>query len=426
MKVSNLNFGLSSSDSEDYAAQIRAFFDAMRGLAARISWKKTQDLSKCSEDKKAKSKVQVDTLSLFMIAGEQSGEHLGSAVAKALKQKTAITLRGVGGDEMRKAGVSLLYDIDELSAMGIFDVVRALPRIIRRFYQARNVILKEKPDAVLLVDYAEFNLQMAKSLRKKGYTGKIIQFVSPTIWAWREGRSKPMIQNLDLLLTLLPFEPKYFEKTSLKAVFCGHPLAEEYQPLKVEKNNTLPLIGIFPGSRRSEIKKNLPLQIQSLKSLGKCEVKISVARRSLIPLIKAVLSIEGASHIPLALPEEKKRLMSSIDGALATSGTVNLELALHQVPTVTLYKSSRFAAFLMLKIFKLKLPFLCLTNLILNREIFPEFYFPNIDTHEVGLTMKKVIEKREVVKEGCADLKNMLCSFSPSQKAAEEILKVIK
>jgi lipid-A-disaccharide synthase len=364
--------------------------------------------------------------SLFIIAGEQSGDHLGSAVVRALRQKTPVTFHGVGGQEMKESGVSLLYDIDELSAMGIFDVVWALPRIIRRFYQARNTILKEKPDAVLLIDYAEFNLQMAKSLRKKGYAGKIIQFVCPTIWAWRKGRSKPMIENLDLLLTLLPFEPNYFKNTSLNAVFCGHPLAEQHYSNEVKKNHSLPKIGIFPGSRRSEIKKNLPLQIRALKNFGECEVKISVARPSLIPLIKAVLTIERASHIPLAMPEKKNSLMSSIDGALATSGTVNLELALYQVPTVTLYKSSRFAAFLMLTIFRLKLPFLCLTNLILNKEIFPEFYFPNIDTEEVGHTLKKVVENREIVKEGCASLKEILSSFSPSEKAAEEILRLIK
>jgi lipid-A-disaccharide synthase len=354
---------------------------------------------------------------LFILAGEQSGDHLGEAVAKILNTKAS--LYGVGGSGMKEAGVSLLYDIDQLSVMGLTDVVKAFPRIYKRFVQARNWILNHNPTAVLLIDYAEFNLHMAKSLRKKGYKGKIIHYVCPSIWAWRKGRAKPMIKNLDLLLSILPFEESFFKDTPLRTVFCGHPLADQHWDDKPERRVTsIPQIGLFPGSRISEIQKNLPIQIEALKSFGSSEALISLARPSLLPLIRKL-----APHLEIC--DDKNKLMTSIDGALATSGTVNLELALHKIPTVTLYKSSKLASFAMLKIFKTTLPFLCLPNIILNREIFPEFFYPEIDPHEVAETLKKVIEKREVVEKGCANLRKQLSSLSPAEKAAEEILKIM-
>lgn len=297
----------------------------------------------------------------------------------------------MGGELMGKAGMEVIAPMPHV--MGITDVIKALPKLYKTFRKLKKWILKEQPDAVVFIDYAEFNLLMAKALRKKGFRGKLIHYVSPSVWAWRKSRIKQLAATLDHLLTILPFEKAYFKQTSLPVTYVGHPLAKTV--IKQEKLD-LPqgTVALFPGSRVSEIKRNLPLQLAAAK--GK-PVAVSVARAGLKPLIHSL-----APEALLVPGEKRSLLMSSCQAAIATSGTITFELALHNVPTVVTYKLSAINYFLGRHVFRIHIPYFSLPNLISQKELFPEFIHSRIFAHEVANSLDRLIEGKQFEKESTA------------------------
>ncbi len=361
--------------------------------------------------------------SLFLFAGEQSGDLLGGNLIKALKELSPdLELFGVGGKVMAEAGLEVIHPMERFQVMGFSDVFKSLPRLYADFKKIRTLILNRKPEAVILIDYADFNMRLAASLRKKGYQGKIVHYVCPSVWAWRKNRVFSMAKNLDLLLTILPFEKNCFNQTKLDVTYVGHPLVsviDNYkygEPLKTKE----PLIAIFPGSRRHEIEINLPLQIKAAKELG-LPVAVSVARPELQGLIE-----KHAGKDALLVPCEKRyELMKSASCALATSGTIILELGLHSVPTVVTYKMSALNCILGKYIFRINLPSYTLVNLICEKKVYPEFIHRFLSTKEIGHSLKKLLEQSEQCQQECANLRSRLTRDNANLKAAQTILDKI-
>ena len=174
-----------------------------------------------------------DSMRLFIFAGEVSGDSHGASLVKALKEKKPnIVITGVAGPKLRKEGITGPLVMENFEVMGFTDVILSLPRLIKQFYVTRNYILKENPDAVILIDYPGFNLRMAKALREKKYQGKIIQYISPSVWAWGSHRIIQMEKTLDLLMTIYPFEGAFFSHTSLKVNYVGSPVKEQLSHYK--------------------------------------------------------------------------------------------------------------------------------------------------------------------------------------------------
>ena len=209
-----------------------------------------------------------NNLKIYLIAGEPSGDLLGSRLMRALRRKTdnKVSFFGLGGDTMEREGLKPLFDISELAVMGLVEVIPSIPRVLRRIKQTVNDIKKHKPDIVITIDSWSFCSRIHKELRKQNLEIKQLHYVAPQVWAWKKRRAKTMYKYIDELLTLLPNEPKYFTPHKLNAVFVGHPVIESdainadgndfRKKYKIE--NDKKIISILPGSRHTEVVKLLP------------------------------------------------------------------------------------------------------------------------------------------------------------------------
>jgi len=326
--------------------------------------------------------------SLFLIAGEKSGDMLGSNLMKALKEEIPdCILTGVGGQEMRQEGLNCLLRTEDFELHGFSDIAASFPKLIKQFKKIRNQILTDCPDAVIFIDYPGFNLRMAKSLRKHGYKGKLVQYVCPTIWAWGAKRKQKMEETLDLVLSIYPFEPSYFDNSPLRIEYVGNPVKTIVEKHQYDKDwpslfgikKTENLIAIFPGSRKGEIQRNLPYQLKTCEMMKKENPNlifaISCAHEKIMPVMHPMLrnlSLKLHQDLFLLPKTYSYELMRDCRSALAKSGTVTLELALHQKPTVVLYKLTRLNRFIAKYILRLKLPHYCIVNILSNQTIYPE------------------------------------------------------
>ncbi|MCH9609825.1 MAG: Lipid-A-disaccharide synthase [Chlamydiales bacterium] len=344
-------------------------------------------------------------MSYCILSGEQSGDQLGAELIKRLDSPSF----GMGGTLLEQAGCEIIEQ--PLHVMGITDVIKVLPKILWQLKNVQETILRRNPKVVITIDNPDFNLRIAKALRKKGYRGKLIHLVSPHVWAWRGGRVFELEKTLDHLLTILPFEKQYYEKTTLDVTYIGHPLAQKikehiHQPLDLPPET----IALFPGSRPHEIAHNLPLQLKATEGLP---IAVSLARKELTPLVTRFTTA------PLIPASHRYDLMHQAKGALATSGTIVLELALHATPTVVTYRLSPLNYFLGRHIFRIHLPYYTLPNLICEREIFPEFFHTKIHTQEVRNTLEALLLNPEICKSECQRLKHLLDVENGIEKAAK-------
>jgi lipid-A-disaccharide synthase len=314
--------------------------------------------------------------------------------------------------------------MENLQVMGFIDVITALPHLMKQFYAIRNQILKLNPKAVVCIDYPGFNLRLQKHLRKKGYKGKIIHYVCPTVWAWKKNRVYTMEKNLDRLFVFFPFEPACFAHTKLPVQFVGHPLAAPIAAFKPQGKYQGKILSIFPGSRQKEIERNLPLQLRIAEKLKsedpELKIIISLAHANFEPQIRSF------GNYVLAPPEDHYELMSASHMALATSGTVTLELALHRIPTVVTFAIRKLDCWLAQKIFRINLPFYALPNIVLSKQVFPELFGPNLTEDRLEFWARKMWmdeESRKLCFEGCLEIRKSLGIKDASQETAQAIMR---
>lgn len=321
---------------------------------------------------------------LFVFAGEMSGDLHGHDLLQSMPK---LSVSAVAGPKMRTLEhVECVIEMEQFQVMGFTDILGALPRLYRLYRRVKHIILQKNPQVVVLIDYAEFNLHLAKGLRKAGFNGKIIQYICPTVWAWRKNRIPLMEKNLDALLTLFPFEPKYFKH--LDAKFVGHPLSKKRRFTPPNGH----FLSLFPGSRTTEIKRNLPMQYRVAKQTG-MEIAVSSAHPKFEPLIKELAP--SAAFYP-----DKDFLISQTKCALATSGTICLELALNLIPTVCNFAIKPLDLFIATKIFKIHLPHYCIVNIIAGKTLFPEYYGPNMTETLLLDGLKKLPKPEDLLQIG--------------------------
>ncbi|MEX1012535.1 MAG: lipid-A-disaccharide synthase [Waddliaceae bacterium] len=382
--------------------------------------------------------------SLFIMAGEKSGDLLGGMLALSLKEKFPNhVLQGVAGATMRDNGVEAVMRAEDFEVMGFSDLIKSLRKMVKRLKQVQDHILLTQPDAVILIDYPGFNLRLASALKRSGYKGKVIQYVSPSVWAWGKGRIEKMEHCLDHLLTILPFEKKLFEKTSLPVTYVGNPIAEI-----VEKHTYDPqwkrlfgiresdhLIGLFPGSRRSEVLSNLPYQLKAAEQFKKkypdAVFAISCAHEQVIPSMHQML--EGKSLIIneniFLLPKSYSyELMKDCKSAIAKSGSVTLELALHSCPSVVMYKLNLFNKLIAKYFLRLNLPYYCIVNILMEDSVFPELIAKGLSPKNILRNLEELHEdtdSRKICIEKCKTLRSKLKDKVASIEAAQTIFELI-
>lgn len=321
---------------------------------------------------------------LFITAGEPSGDALGAAVLKGLREEAAargltLEIRGVGGPWMQAEGLDSLFDMTDLSVMGLAEVLPALPRLIGRIGQTAQAVAAAKADILLTIDAPDFSFRVARRVARLRPQTRKVHLVAPTVWAWRPGRAKKVAALLDHLLVLLPFEPPYFECEGLATTFIGHPIAEDAkgdgqrfrQAHRVPPD--APLLCVLPGSRRGEVSRLLPVFGEAVRQLADRYPGLHAAVPTVRGVAPAVIDAVGDWPVPTIVTEdrvEKHDAFAASDAALAASGTVALELGLAEVPAVVAYRVSPITAAIVRRM--IRVPYANLVNILLEREAVPE------------------------------------------------------
>jgi lipid-A-disaccharide synthase len=375
---------------------------------------------------------------LFILAGEKSGDLHGEKLLQTLYIKSPrLKIAGVGGPKMRSQGMNCVLPMEEFQVMGFIDVFRALPKLIRQFYFVANEINRLKPKVIITIDYPGFNLRMAKHLRKKRFNGQLVHFICPSVWAWGKKRIPVMAENLDLLLSILPFEKQLFANTPLHVAYIGHPLIERLKNYSY-KISTFSLdkkiIALFPGSRKKEIERNLPFYLDACSDLLKKEaglqIALSVSEERYRPLILEILQAKGwqKNEIALVAADYSYELMKAAYLAIAKSGTVTLELALHRIPTVVTYGVSFLDKIIAYDVLRIRLSFYCLVNIIAQKQVFAELIGPHFTIDKLKEKAEELLDgpSRARIQRDCDLLVKQLGDKDTAFEAADEILQLIK
>lgn len=371
---------------------------------------------------------------LYVIAGEPSADKLGAPIIQALRERSpCLQIAGIAGPKLREIGVIGPTRMEDLQMMGFVDVAMALPRLIKIFTHTRNEILRLNPKGVLCIDYPGFNLRLERSLRKRDYRGKLIHVVCPTVWAWRKWRIPMMVKNLDLLLTLFPFEKECFANTPLPVEYIGHPLVSKvltHLPIpdfhkRYGLDPKQPILALFPGSRKGVIERNLPLQLTAAKLLQSRHPNLAIAISLSDPARQGQIR-SFAPTLPLIEPLHIYDLMRSAHLAIATSGTITLELALFGTPAVVNYALRPFDRFLAQKIFRLNLPHYCIVNILAKRRVYPELMGPDLSLSALAEQAERLWTNRNVCVHGCEEVRAILGKADAGATAAEKILDCLQ
>jgi lipid-A-disaccharide synthase len=327
-------------------------------------------------------------LSVFIVAGEHSGDALGGKLMLALNAMSPGPIRytGVGGHTMGAAGLVSVFPLDEIAVMGATAIMRHLPTLVRRVYDAVDAAIDARPDVVVIIDAPEFTHPIARRIRKRAPAIPIIDYVSPSVWAWRPGRAAKMRGYVDHVLALLPFEPSAHVRLGGPACsYVGHPLSERTAAIATLDSHALDtrlglarddaVLVVLPGSRRSEVDRLLPTFGATICDLHRGGRRFTVVL-PVVPHLRArITSATSAWPVPVHIIEddtEKFIAFRRARAALAASGTVTLELGLAGVPAVVGYRVDPIMAPLLRRM--IKAPSTVLTNLILERNAVPEFH----------------------------------------------------
>jgi len=339
---------------------------------------------------------------IYIIAGEASGDFLGSQLMQSLKAKEPdVVFSGIGGALMERQGMKSLFPMHELSIMGVAEVVPKIPHMIKRINQSVSDIENINPDVIVTIDAPDFSFRVQKKVKKRGkIISKQVHYVAPTVWAWRPKRAKKIAKFLDGILCLFPFEPAYFTKEGLKAIAVGHPMMEtdivEAKALKIGNENTKKL-GVFFGSRNGEIKRMSPVLLEAVKRIKEQEPNVELIVPTLPHLEGKISALLQGINIPYHIhtnKEEKWAAFKACDAAIAVSGTVGLELAVSDVPHLIAYKTNAFTYHLLRHILTTK--YAHLANIILQKEAVPEFIQAKCTAENVAKKALELINDAEI------------------------------
>lgn len=381
--------------------------------------------------------MSIQDLDLFILAAEPSADKHGFEIAKTLLHNHPhYKIAGVLGPKMRSLPILCTLRMEKLQVMGFIDVLSALPKIIFHFFSLRKKILKLKPKAILCIDYPEFNLRLERSLKKKGYQGKIFHHICPTVWAWAKQRIQIMNQGIDHLFTIFPFEKAYVEGQRFSVSYVGHPLAQlvnshYYQPLSLDPLKKI--LAIFPGSRSKEVLRNFPFQAKAAQKLldqhSNLQLVISYSDERKKRLIEQILSKQKISSYTLCPCRQNYDLMKKAHLAIATSGTITLELALHSTPTVVTFFIQLLDLVIAQKLLKIDLPFFCIVNIICRSPVFAELFGPNLTEKKLDFWAEKTLTDLTYRKElfaKCAELKQSFKKLRPTDEIVKKISSEIR
>ncbi len=365
-------------------------------------------------------------MKFYLIAGERSGDLHGGNLIKALQARSAGNqFRGFGGDYMRKAGMEVVVHYRELAFMGFVEVLANLRKISKKIKQCKEDILQYKPDVIVLIDYAGFNMRIAKFAKTQGI--KVFWYISPKVWAWNQKRALKLKATVDRMFVILPFEKSFFKKFDWDVDYVGNPVldaikAHQVQPdfksvNQIAENESI--VALLPGSRQQELKKIIPVITDvaiALKQTQFVVAAVSNLDQKLYGGLKNLLNVrfvyDGAYD-----------LLSIARAAIVTSGTATLETALFKVPQVVVYKTSALTYWIARMI--IKVPFISLVNLVADREVVKEMIQENASVEKVSGELLSILNNetyRTAMLNSYDEIIRILDTGSASENTAEKML----
>lgn len=372
-------------------------------------------------------------MKIMMSAGEVSGDMHAAAVAKEIKRiNPEAEIFGMGGIRMQKAGVRIIYDIENLGIIGFVEVIKHLPLFFKLLSFLKQKLKEEKPDVLVCVDYPGFNMKLAHAAKEMGIP--VVYYIAPTIWAWNKSRAKNIVRDVKKVASIFPFEAKAYEKAGADVTFVGNPLADTVKPsLNYDEamkffnaDRSKKRILLMPGSRKKEVSDLLFTMLSACRELSKkfeCQFFLpradTVSEKMLEEIFKKVPEVKVQ-----VTTEKTYDLMNICTIAIASSGTATLETALMGLPTVLLYKLAPITWFFAKRLVQVK--YAGLPNLLLKREITPELLQDEVTFQNIIKIVTPLLEDEEKRKKIVEDLKNVKTAMGDEgavKRTAKLILK---
>jgi lipid-A-disaccharide synthase len=378
---------------------------------------------------------------IFLIATEESGDRLGAHLMKVLRQRFggAGQFEGVGGLAMAREGLKSLFPIEELSVIGFSAVVKQLPKLLRLIRNTVDAVVRAEPDILVIIDSPDFTHRVARRVRSRDSSIPIVDYVSPSVWAWRPGRARAMCAYVDHVLALLPFEPEEYRRLlGPPCSYVGHPLTEQLGSLRpnleeqARRSEKPPVLLVLPGSRRSEIRHHMAIfgdALDGLQAGGNAfELILPTMPHLLEPIRESVRNWKVAPRIVVG-EQEKRAAFRIANAALAKSGTVTLELALAGVPMVAAYRAGAVEAWIVLRAITVKS--VILANLVVGENVVPEFIQEDCTADKLAGALGEILSDspmRQRQLKAFARIDDIMSTGkrSPSVQAADIVLATLR
>ena len=375
------------------------------------------------------------TVKVYLVAGEASGDLLGSRLMRALKRQVNndVVFYGVGGETMQAEGLNSLFDIKDLSVMGFMEVIPSIPKILHHLNEIIADIKQIQPDVILTIDSYSFSIRVHQALKKNNIDIPHAHYVAPQVWAWKKGRTKTLPKWIDHLFCLLPNEPAYFTPYGLPTTFVGHPVIEggadkgDASKFRTEHNlsEQTPVLALLPGSRKNEIKTLLPLFMQTAEKLSSTHPNLFVV----IPTVQTVadkiteqLKDWKVPHAVVLGEKSRYDAFAAANIAIAASGTVSLELAMAHVPHLIAYRLNPLTA--TLARFVLKIKYVNLINLLQDKPVIPELLQENCTVEKLVTTAENLFQNPHQDVLPSLEKLGLNNAESPSEKVVTCLLKL--
>ncbi|HEX3582081.1 MAG TPA: lipid-A-disaccharide synthase [Thermoanaerobaculia bacterium] len=390
-------------------------------------------------------------MKLAIVAGEASGDLHASEVVRELKKlDPALTTFGIGGDFLAREGMTLLHHAREMAIIGLFNVLRNIRFFKRVMRDLMEAIERERPDAVMLVDYPGFNMRAAKRIKALGIP--VVYYISPQIWAWHQSRVRDIAKTVDRMIVIFPFEEEFYRKHDVPVTYVGHPLIEQVIGVKrATKKESVTRIALLPGSRKQEVKALLPAMLDAVEVLrvgaGSQPSHDALAHdapgrlragpyteRKIEPYIVQAPTIEYAeleaivkaknAGVPI-LPHDRGEGIAAADVALSSSGTATLECAILGTPVVVMYRLSRMTHWLGQRL--VRVPHFSLVNIIAGKEVVPELLQHDVNGERIAAETRKLLEPEynRWVRDELAAVRTKLGEAGASRRAAEAVVSAV-
>ena len=366
---------------------------------------------------------------IWINAGETSGDLHGQLLARALREQCPdARLLGMAGPAMREEGVEARLETESLSVMGFTEVLAQLPKIMKLLGTLKKELKAARPDVVVVIDAPDFHFRVARIAGKLGIP--VVYYISPKLWAWREGRADFLRRNVDRLISILPFEVPFYDRRGIGVDYVGHPLLDSIRTETILETRPLPnRIGILPGSRKREIASLLPVFSRAAALLSARYPDLEFVLPVAPGMDRDLILRHWLGKTPVTLADSSSRyeLMRSCRAIMAASGTATLETALLEVPTAVAYKFSELTYLLGRML--VKVPFISLPNLILGQCVFPEFLQHAANPSALAAALSQWIEdtpSRTRILEQLATLPGLLGNGGATARAAKIVLETVR